>query len=82
MGKRGKNDKKGKNFEGEIFAQGCEIFAHGCEIFAHGCEIFASVLFFWSTFPFDFKSVKLFLTRILYAWVDSTNLALIACKNY
>ena len=39
-------------------------------------------LIFCSSSAFDFKFVKLVLTRILYAWVDPTTLTLIACKNY
>ena len=39
-------------------------------------------LIFCSSFAPDFKSVKLVLTQILCGWIDSTNLALIACKNY
>ena len=73
MGKRGvKKNQKSKN-AGENFALG-EIFAQGCEI--------ASVLFFFSSFPYDFRSAKLGSTQILHAWAHSKNLALIACKNY
>ena len=39
-------------------------------------------LIFCSSSASDFKSLNLVLTRILYAWVDPTNLTLIACKNY
>ena len=39
-------------------------------------------LIFCSSSASDFKSVKLILTRILRGWINSTNLALIACKNY
>ena len=33
-------------------------------------------------FPSNFLSTMLSSTQILHAWIDSTNLALIACKNY
>ena len=46
--------------------------------FAPWCE-FSS---FCSSSAPDFKSVKLVLARIHRAWIDSTNLALKACKNY
>ena len=74
MGKRGKKVQKVKQLEGENFTLG--------EHFSHGCKILAYVFFFWSTFPSNLKYVKLVLTQIVYAWVDQTNLALIACKNY
>ena len=76
----------------EIFAPGCEIFAPRCEIFAPRCEIFAQgcekirsphlLFFFYSSSAPDFKSIKLVLDRTRRAWIDSTNLALKAYKNY
>ena len=53
--------------------------------FAQGCEKPRYVLllvFFYSSYALDFKSVKLVLARIHRAWIDSTNLALKAFKNY
>ena len=69
----GKRTKKSKNLREKI--------SHWAKISHKGAK-FLLLLFFWSTFPSDFKSVKLVLTRILYAWVDPKNLALLACKNY
>ena len=43
---------------------------------------FALMFLSCSSSASDFKSVKLVLTRIRRAWIDSTNLALIAFKNY
>ena len=40
------------------------------------------LFFFCSSYAPDFKFVKLALARIHRAWIDSTNLALKACKNY
>ena len=69
----------GRKFRtGENFARGCEIFAQGCEKIRSAYLLFSSC----SSSAFDFKSVKLVLSRIGRAWIDSTNLALIACKNY
>ena len=52
--------------------------------FAQGCEKPRSVLLllFCSSSAPDFNSIKLVLARIHRAWIDSTNLALKACKNY
>ena len=53
--------------------------------FAQGCKKPRYVLLlvlFYSSSALDFKSVKLVLARIHRAWIDSTNLALKACKNY
>ena len=89
MAKRENKTKKSTKGERENFAWAtishqCEN-SHQCEIFAQGCEKLRSahlLFFFCSSFALDFKSVKLVLARIRCAWIDSTNSALKACKNY
>ena len=83
MGKRGKKNQNSK-MEGENFSP-VRNFRTGVRNFRIGvrnCSCTLLLLFFCSLFPSDFISAKQGLTRILYAWVHSTSLALIVCKNY
>ena len=84
MGKRGKKPKSQKcwrKFHTGVKFRTCAKFSHSGAKFSHSgakilhpTTVLLSLLFFCSIFPyFDFKSVKLVLTRMLRFWIDSTN---------
>ena len=78
-GKKGKKKPKSQNMEGENFAL-AKISHQGAKILYRDAKNLLQLIF-CSSSAYDFESVKLVLTQILYAWVDPTNLILIACKN-
>ena len=70
------------NLETEYYkSSSAEILHQGAKFLHRDAKNLVQLIFCSSSAP-DFKSVKLVLARIRRAWIDSTNLALKACKNY